>query len=323
MFYLKTLADINHAVAERRSKADAINQARDAFIERMYGLSEYSKLLAKHLPEPLARPWGVLPRQLASMCVEDVTCFIVCKALDLVPLTLTFVRDTYTNENHDKKARVMIPWTRYSDKTDGMIIQGDYVACDPPIKLDRQILRDVKTHTGLCLPELHLCFRNSVFGENYPVMDVSALKVEEFVLAKNKPATVFCRIRGYDRPVEISKLNGETDIRPPASWYYPLYFSWFLDGSMLLLETYENPESAVPEAKKLFEETMRHVERETGYMPLVVEIAPLSKEMLYCNKHLLGNSGAVQTISNGIEAKDSSTLDLCKTVARRVLEYHC
>jgi hypothetical protein len=77
------------------------------------------------------------------------------------------------------------------------------------------------------------------------------------------------------------------EIRPPSHWYYPIYLSLFLTGEIILFETYENPNGGVPEAKILFEKAMIEVETGTGFLPLVVEIPPLTPSLLQCNRGVL------------------------------------
>ena len=198
------------------------------------------------------------------------------------------------------------------------------MAKESPANLERRILGEIKTTSGLLLPSFHETLRYLAFTGNNWQYDVSALKTEELKCAEKKPDKVFVRNeRGLDCLTPTSSvIDDEANIRSPASWYYPLYFSWFLDGSMVLLETYENPESAVSEAKDVFVRTMELLKQETGWMPLVLEIPPLSKEMLYLNRHFLDNSLAVDKITASVGNAGNDTVAFCRQIADRVIAYH-
>ena len=217
-------------------------------------------------------------------------------------MTLSFYRDAYSPENHDKRCRVRIPWLWHSKKGN-MVVDGAYIASEPVSKIERKILGKIKTTSGLLLPHFHAMMRVAVFGHSNPTLDVSLLHAESLKRATRRPEMIYRDIRGYDRIGAIDSMDESLECyRPPASWYYPLYLSWFLNGSMVLLETYENPDGGVPEAKKLFEQTMFTVQSATGFLPLVVEIPPLTPEMLYCNRHLIDSPDCLGTIGNRTNA---------------------
>lgn len=203
-----------------------------------------------------------------------------------------------------------------------MVMERHTIVSIPPDILERRIMSGIPTSAGMLLPQYHESVRDRAFASQNPAMDVSALHARLFWKSTKKPPTVFVNRRGYDTSVESDIVEKIDCVRPPAHWYYPLYLSWFLDGSMVLLETYENTESEVPEAKKMFKRTMDFIQQETGWKPLVLEIPPLSKEMLFCNRHLLESGLGVQTITDSIRDIGDNTLALCQKIAGEVIAYH-
>jgi len=287
--YLKTITEVRRAVAERLARTGEIRLLTDRFAKRYCGIDDYMAKVEKHLPFLpgfSGRPFGILARQIASCNVEEVVCQMACLAMEVLPVTLTFTRDSFTSENHDKRARLYVPWIWRSPKGK-LVVNTTYIGDKDMGQFERRPLDKIGTNLGLPLPMFHSLIRRVAFGSTNGVYDVSKLHNETLVDAVRRPTEAYQCEKGRDQKVSVSGLSSFDGVRPPASWYYPLYLSWFLDGRMVLLETYDNPESAVPRAKILFEETMTAIERETGLKPLVAQIPPLSSRMLYCNRHLL------------------------------------
>lgn len=183
--------------------------------------------------------------------------------------------------------------------------------------LDGLALGGIQTKDGRLISQYHADLRKKVFPKNHFCGDVSNLHLKYLELATVKPY-------GKAFPINWPEVYPKQH-RPSSEWYYPLYLCWFLDGAMALFETYDNPKGSVFEIKRTFEQTMDTVYRATGVYPLVVKILPLSKDMLYYNKHILDNPNALAEItekSREIIENTESVHDMFKKVADIAIQYH-
>lgn len=299
--YVTNISELFSAVHERKQRSLEIERACDVWIRKTYGINSYSSLKATHLAflnttsSSDVQPYGVLARQIASICVEDVACYLGCRLIGLRPITLQFVKDSFSYENHDKRARVKIPWistTRKGEK----VVQNEKIVVLSQEEIAMRSLDAIETKFGVPLITYHNRLRTRVFGSAFPCPDISLFHMDALKNSSFKPSYVFVEKNG--KAVKTYVREGcdyptETYIRPPAHWYYPLYLSWFLTGDMILLETYENQEGSVPEAKIMFERAMQQIESGTGFRPLILEIPPLTQDMLYCNSVFTAHNGVI------------------------------
>ena len=293
--YIQTIDELRRIVSERQSHFSQIREATNYWIFREYGIEDYLGLVARHFPflDNGQKPVALLARQIASICVEDLACILFAKAIGYRQITMPFTRDTFTAANHDKKARIKIPWVEWSKKGNP-VRTYQRIFSDKISNLEGKILSSISIKKGLFLQDYHSHMRVRVIPEfaALDIVDVSMCHVEALRLSSKGPSFVYENVDGQDIRrydvgcTDFSRNDNPLRYRPPAKWYYPLYFSWFLDGSMILLETYENPRGEVAEAKRVFEETMFKIEQNTGYRPIVVEILPLDMDLLSCNKHI-------------------------------------
>lgn len=307
--YITSKDALQRALSERISRREEARNRVNEFVRTGYGIPAMTEILPRffsflHQEEPVA----FLARQVASMCVEDVAFEVGARSLGLQPVVVPFGQDTFTKDNHDKLHRVKIPWTSWSKK--GHLVLAHERICQGSnddiegLPLDRIICGN-----GESLPRFHQGLRARA-NITAATTDVSPLHTFLLTNAPSRPQFIFRETAGgrvEKRSLAESDLILTRD-RPPASWYYPYYLSWFIDGTMVLFETYDNPIGEVCYAKAMFEKAMHIVTAETGFVPLVVKIPPLSKDMLYCNRHFLEKSDSVQSIAHkaaGVEVKDT------------------
>lgn len=290
MSYLQTVDEIFAAVEERQKNKKSIRVKLSQWIEQKYGISNYWELMANLLPELNSpKPISVLPRQITSISTEDIAFEVVSRKVGLTPMPFSFTADSFTTKNHDKVGRVKIAWIKRGRK--GTITaQNENLTNQSLDQFNRQRLNSIRLSTGELLSSYHEKLASAVFGQNRLTRDASRIHHSLVKAATKKPTEAYLEINHKEERVltnRISSKTWENDIvRPPSSWYYPLYFSWFLDGSLVMFETYENPLGEVFEAKKLFLRTVDELVGTTGVKPLVVEIPPLSADMLYHNTHI-------------------------------------
>jgi hypothetical protein len=340
--YITSVNELRQVLRERRRKHAEIRSAWNRFIERRYGIQDVAGVIENYFSISCdSDPIALLARQIASICVEDIAFNLLACALQLEPLTAPFIRDAFTADNHDKVHRIKIPWISWPQRCRAMVLQYEQLTPYAGDRLEGVPLDRIDLPNGGTLVEFHAGLREKIIPRA-ATRDVSQLHTHLLWLARNRPPYVFREINGRERKTDLTGGHHEHPCfspelvvhphagpdsvvyprdRPPASWYYPLYFSWFLDGSMVLFETYDNPIGNVSHAKALFEETMGEVWRETGYLPLVVKIPPLSKEMLYCNRHLLEQGGCFEDLGKKMPMCLDHTVLLAETIAHKVINF--
>lgn len=296
--YIKTKKELKEALAERKSIEIEIRKKIDCWAENRYGISGLSEIKDKHMPflKDNSKPYGFLARQIPSVCTEDLACFIGSKKIGLESVAMSFVQDSFSSANAEKLNRVKIPWSK-TTKKGRLVIHYENISTKSISEIESCALDSISVKFDKTLPEFHKDLRQKVFGEKYQTLDISKFWSECLEKATNKPEFVYDTTNGKAKKIflnvaRLEKTGVDSNmVRPPSGWYYPLYFSCFLDGLMVLLETYENPNGEVPEAKKLFSKTMEEVKEIAGVYPLVLEIPPLLLEMRCINRDIL-NSGS-------------------------------
>lgn len=288
--YIKTKRELKSVLRERRMLSAEISKKINEWVMSSYGIKDFLAIRDKHMPflnEKLC--CAFLARQIPSVCVEDVSFFIGAAKLGLEPVWMSFVNDNFSSANSEKLNRVKIPWSKVTEKGK-LTIRYENISGVTIPSIESSILSQIPTICGENLPEFHGKLRRKVFGEMELPLDISAFWKECLEKAGRKPEFVYESTNGKGCKIilngDSSKLDSR-NVRPPSSWYYPLYFSCFVDGSAVLLETYENPDGQVPEARKLFLQTMEMVKKNTGVYPLILEIPPLTLEMRCLNKSII------------------------------------
>ncbi len=323
-YYINRVGLFNDTLNRRRDKRVFVRQEVDAFVEKRYGIACFTHLIHTHLPlmaqDAIGRGQsvGVLARQIPGICAEDVAMYLLCRKLGLLPLALSFTRDTFVTMSHDKRHRVKIPWVEWS-RSNNPIVKYEDISVEGIASIERLRLDSISVKTGSSLIGYHESVRHQVFNDSYPMDDVSRLHGELLARATRcLPDAVYRVVEGRDTLVRGSYTAEEARalvVRPPSQWYYPLYLSMFATGELVLLDTYENPDGGVPEAKALFEKTMNGLMSEYGWMPLVVQTSPLCLDMMFCNRHLLTTPGSAEILHDRARLWHSTTYDASRHFA--------
>jgi hypothetical protein len=317
--YVTSYDGLMRALDERRTRFHEARASVNAFVRRRYGLDHMMEM-ADEMFSGHEVPVAVLARQIASICVEDVAFVAGARRMGLTPLTLTFTRDAFTKNNHDKLNRVKVPWVSWSKK--GNLVRGyDRIVRESNDALERVPLDRIRCVDGTLLPDYHTALRKTA-GIVGAVDDVFTLDRRILSAARNRPAFVYREVGGREVRYPIDATTPlESRDRPPAEWYYPYYLSWFIDGTFVLFETYDNPMGEVSHAKAMFEGAMREVASETGFVPLIVKVPALSKEMLYCNRHLMQPDAFVEVSTQAKRHPMDDTVTFFRNVAETVTNF--
>lgn len=320
--YITSYDALQRALSDRACRREEIRDRVNSFVQSTYGIETMTGILPKFFSFlEKEEPVGFLARQIASVCIEDIAFQVGVHSLGLQPVTAPFGRDSFTSKNHDKLHRIKIPWISWSKKGN-MVLAHERACTRNSEELEGVPLDKIVCHDGSILPDFHTNLRKKACLIE-STSDVSLLHSYMLAQARNRPRFVYRETA--NREEKVALVEGaivEARDRPPASWYYPYYLSWFVDGSMVLFETYDNPLAEVPHAKMLFEKAMSHVAIGTGFMPLVVKIPPLSKEMLYCNRHMLEGNRVQAIAEQAIRVDKADTVVFFQSIAESVTRFN-
>jgi len=184
------------------------------------------------------------------------------------------------------------------------------------------------TTRNVSLAEHHRLDQELVFGlvdVPYVWGDVSyfyASVLCELAKAEHNDMTVW-RDNGAGKDVLVRSYSladaRNLTVRPCADWYYGMYLSMFLNGSMILFETYDNETGGVPKIRAKFEREMESIKSAVGVYPIVVKIPPLTKDMLHVNKHLLEDTALCSDlVLGGISTDTTNTLEYCEQLKTHI-----
>lgn len=318
------MEELNEELKRRKVLKGEIQNKLDNWIKIKYGIENFSRKFSTYFSVSAeTQTVAVLARQIASVSTEDVACFIGTRLLGMKPVVATFFTDSFSSQNGDKRSRVKINWTSWSKKGN-LIKTYEHLAIKSMDKLEHMLLNRIITIYGNNIPDFHLSLRSKFFGDSDCCLDVGALQKTFLLEATNKPTYWYIENEnGYaKRSADMSKI--EQAVRPPADWYYPYYLSWFLDGSMVLLETYDNPNDDVPEIKDSFVNAMNLIHNNVGVYPLVVRTPILSSDMLSLNRHLLEKPKSLDELEQSAKRLDIENASLpyvFRSVADMVMAY--
>ncbi len=320
--YLTSYDELQRALEQRRKRSEEIRESANAFAQHRYGIENMLGIVEQSFGfMHKDRSYAFLARQIASVCAEDIAFETGARLMGVEPATVSFVRDAFTRSNHDKLHRVRMPWISWSKKGN-LVLAHERICARTNDELEATPLDRIICANGVTLPAYHEDLRTRV-GMRGLLSDVSAVQQELLSAARYRPGYLFREVCGKEhKHVLVPGEEIQERDRPPASWYYPLYLSWFLDGSLVLFETYDNPMGDVVHAKSLFERTMQDVTNGTGFAPLIVKIPPLSKEMLYCNRHFLDEKGGINAVAReaaGVPKND--TVALFQAIAESIIRF--
>lgn len=320
--YVDQLENLNLLIAERKIRQNEISQAIDAWVEMEYGISNFTKITDKYFGNIAdSRTRLVLCRQIPSVRTEDIACHIGSRVLGYDLLSLSFLDDSFSCDNHEKKSYLHIPWVTHGRNSN---LYFDHKRIVDGLLSDQtgKPLSSIATKNGVAgnlLCEYHFHLRKDLFAESSPVLDVSDLHRIYLKEAKRKPASAFVL---NENGVSVRKKieNGEEIFRPGSEWYYPIFYLWFLTGKMVMLETYDNPLAQVSEARKLFEKTMIRIEQAIGLKPLVLKVPPLDERMLAFPKKVIENPSVLNDIyQKNIQKNTGDSVLFFREIADTVL----
>jgi len=305
--YITSISQAKEEIRKRKESAGMVRSVLNEHIKSRFGISDFTKIVSSYVSSstigtPMVvndtNTYGVLARQIPGACVEDIACYLLSRRIGLIPCALAFTRDTFYSGSNDKLFRINIPFIEWSKK--GNLVERRTPIIKTPtnsynhfdmVRMDRLVVDDKPLATYHQEMQASVC---KYFDQPYIWGDVSAFWGEILALAKESGRAPESIWRSTPENKDVLSLDGYTPdearnliVRPSAKWYYHLYLSMFLDGSFVLLETYDNETGGVPEARRLFEKEMSEIYRATGFMPLVVKTSPLRNDMLFVNRHLV------------------------------------
>lgn len=344
--YLHSLNQINPSLKERRNRKEAIRRAVDAHIRNCYGITDFSQKLRKGILEPLGidpveadkqgKSFGMLARQIPSICAEDVACHCLAQRIGLTPLSMAFTRDAFIPGGNDKVRRAKVPFVAWSKKGALQLTHETVVDADDDslhslnmVRMDR--IRTKPEFGGTTLAAFHRAMHQNLFGHfTKPGLwgDISTLYgafLAESIESGHTPRPLWktnheSRDTAWEGPVTSSEAL-ELIVRPSSKWYYELYLSMFLDGTFVLLETYDNEEGGVPLARALFERTVDAIELGVGCKPVVVKTSPLSKDMLYVNRAMIQDPERTAAFMERQAYWETDTVRMSRWFADRAIQF--
>lgn len=323
--YVTNLGALPDVISERQQCQKEIQAKTDSWVETQYGIKNFTGLSRNFFGIDPQQTSLVLCRQIPSVRIEDIVCRITSDLLGYNLISLSFVDDTFSCENHEKKSYVHCRWAD-SGKKNIPFFRGERIVDGPLINYSGQPLSLITTSShvpGRTVADFHFGLRASVFGSNDSLLDVSELHRCYTRTAGRKPEIVYSIQDGRAQKKSTADCDLEgAAFRPPSSWYYPLFFSWFLDGSMVMLETYDNELAQVSQAKVLFEQTMREIEAGVGVKPLVLKVPPLDEKMLALPKHVIASPDSLASIGEQFRGRVAGdSVQFMRDVAETVLTW--
>jgi hypothetical protein len=333
--YLENVAEVT-AAAGRRGAAPIVAE----FIERRYGITDFTSLVERHLPRHSSGVTeGLLPRQIPMPSVEAVTIALLARTLDLSPLYGAFTSDTFTPGSVDKSAAAKVRTIDYVRSRSGTFarhLRNDVITDLPLADLNRRVIADIRLADGGSLVEKHRADLERVVGAGH-YLDVTEFMHACLIGATTRPAT--CFVRGEngtvsELPTDSIDLSGAQpgDVRPPSGWYYPIMFALTLDR-LVMFESYESARGSVSHIKGLFEETSKLIAAETGLRPRIVRIAPLDRDLTAVNARIVADGAdaferlteraALIARCHGVGAPgvNPAVLPLANAIAAEVVRY--
>lgn len=341
MYYLNSVSQAKEEIRRRKKDRVLVQSILDGHIERQFGIRNFSQLISNQvsasavgtaMPINCETTYGVLARQVPGLSVEDIACYMLSRRLGLTPCALAFTRDTFHSGSNDKLFRVKVPFASWSKKGNLVVVPNSVLGGGKSIPYSElDMLRlDRLSANGVPLPIYHRSMQQRVFShfqEPYIWGDVSPLWGE--ILAQTREAGKAPNPIWRAGPDHKDTLSNGTytveearalTVRPSSKWYYHLYLSMFLDGTFVLLETYDNETGGVPEARRLFEKEMDKIHQVTGFMPLVVKTYPLRPDMLYVNQHIIDEPQKASRVLENARYWSEDTVSMTRWFADQVLQ---
>jgi hypothetical protein len=344
--YITSLDEISSVLKKRKDAKTAIRARTDEAIYAQYGIRDFSATLRRGILEPLGidpqeadqkgQSFGMLARQIPGICAEDIACHCLAQRAQLRPLSMAFTRDAFIVGGNDKIRRAKVPFVSWSKKGSLQLANTVVVESDDNTLNALNMVRIDRINTkpefgGLPLAEYHRSMHSTLFGRfSQPGLwgDISSLYgsfLAESIESGRVPNPVWkTGDKGRDEAFEgaLSSEDARTlIIRPSSKWYYELYLSMFLDGTFVLMETYDNEEGGVPLVKELFERSVSMVRSRTGVTPVVLKTTSLRRDMLYVNQTMLDDPERAAAFMEGQKYWENDTARMTRWLAERAIQF--
>ncbi len=338
MYYYTELTKIIQAIRKRKKERNYIRSRLDAYIEKTYGIPYFSQFIRTQFARSIIgapqeidedKTYGVLARQIPGASVEDIAGYLLARRLGLMPCSPAFTRDVFHAGCCDKLLRANIPFVSWSKKQ-RLVTNNKWVLTDQKItaQADLNMVRMDKLQAGeVSLPEFHRRMQHGVFGafpQPFVWSDVSPVYAQ--ILAKVKsvgrPPTEVWRSNGDGKDVASSHYEEaealDLTVRPSSKWYYPLFLSMFLDGTFVLMETYERDGYSL---QSLFEQTMRDIQCATDYMPIVIQTCTPTPDLLFVNEHVVAEPARASEVLCGLQHWGEDTRSISRWFADQAIGF--
>jgi hypothetical protein len=324
-----TTKDILDIELSKRKANSEISGNIDRWIEKEYGIESFCQMAKSYFGLNGNRNTiGILARHIPSVKVEDIVSYIGTQKIGLKIITLSFKRDQFSTTNWSKYSCVKMPILRREGKNINK--EYKYVAIDHLQELNGIPIEQIKTKDGIPLFEFHANLRRQIFNGRSPTIEFSDFFERCFSIArehKKVPSDLiaFQNLNGIQKKVKVGEIPVSVPLRPPMTWYYPIFFSLFLNGDFVLLETYSNAPGAIEE----FRESIRIAkEISGGFTPLVIE-TPLnistenftSKAMLEYNLKIQDETILTDLVKETENIKEDNISEMFYQIARKTISF--
>lgn len=326
--YIKTKKELDGELSKRRKNGE-IKENVDSWIEKEYGIKDFCQMVRNYFALTSEKDSiALLARHIPSAKVEDIVSFIGTKKLGLKLIGLSFKRDQFTSTNWSKYSCVKMPILKREGKNINK--EYKYLALSQPNELNGVSIEQILTKDGISLFEFHANLRKQIFNGAAPVVEFSDFFERCFSIARMQgkvPSSMiaFQNIGGKQKKVKVGEIPLNIVLRPSMAWYYPIFFSFFLNGNFVLLETYKN----APGAEEEFKESIRiGKEISGGFVPLVIE-TPLnievenftSKAMLEYNLNFQDKDALAELIKETENINNSDLLEMFYKIAQKTISF--
>jgi len=262
----------------RRKHGNAIRSEIDSYAERNFGVGNFSQKADSFFGNGNGLKI-CLARLVPTVNIEQAALEVSCAALDaqlgfpVTALSLSFFRDSYSGRNEYKRSLISQPiiGRRKRENPGEIFVQRkNLVPRGAEIK-EGMLFEQIPTIGGI-LPEFHLQQRYQAFG-SFQQLDTSEffeVCLKESIAAgacqRRMPGHVYENLDGIDKKIPLEKINGSR-IRPPADWFYHLYFLLLVDGHRALASTVGD----CHKIDRIICDVVDDITEEVGVAPLIID----------------------------------------------------
>lgn len=335
--YIKTKENLDKELSERKKNGE-INENINIWMANTYGLENFNQMVKNYFGlNGNGETTAILARHIPSVKVEDIVNFIGTKKLGLKFISPSFYKDLFTVSSWSKASCIKMPILKH----EGNAINKKYLylsckkgdKCLAPNQLhelNNIPLEKITTTENVRLVDYHEALRARVFNGESASLEFSNFFENCFSIAREcgkvDPSIIaFQTVDGLQRKVKVGDVSSDMVLRPSMAWYYPIFFSLFLNGNFVLLETYGNAPGAIGE----FEESVRiSKEISGGFAPLVIE-TPLdiqvgnfvSKAMLEYNMNIQDRSALSELVRQTDNIDSDNITEMFYQIAQKAISF--